>query len=70
MPEGSRPGTAQSTYRVNVDSSPEEIYRTSGRPASAAAGVKLRSEWTSAGNLTEASVPVAAHAAGRPMTAA
>ncbi len=70
VPEDSRPGTSQSTYRVSVRSSPEEIYRTSGRPATAAAGVRLVSGYTSAGMLTETSVPGSAHAAGRPMTAA
>jgi len=70
MPEDSRPGTSQRTHRVNLHSSPEEIYRTSGRPATAASGVRLRSEWTPAGILTEPSAPASAHAAGRPMTAA
>ncbi len=70
MPEDSRPGTSQKTHRVNLHSSPEEIYRTSGRPATAAAGLRLRSEWTPAGMLTEPSAPGSAHAAGRPMTAA
>ncbi len=70
MPEDSRPGTSQRTHRVNLHSSPEEIYRTSGRPATAASGLRLRSEWTPAGMLTEPSAPVSAHAAGRPMTAA
>ena len=70
MPEDSRPGTSQKTHRVNLHSSPEEIYRTSGRPATAASGVRLRSEWTPAGMSTEPSAPVSALAAGRPMTAA
>lgn len=70
VPEGSRPGTTHSMHRVNAHSTPEEIYRTSGRPATAAADVRLRSEWTSAGVLTEASMPVSAYAAGRPTTAA
>ncbi|DBB12773.1 TPA: hypothetical protein ACH3X3_005544 [Trebouxia sp. C0006] len=70
MPEDSRPGTSQKTHRVNLHSSPEEIYRTSGRPATAASGVRLRSEWTPAGMSTKPSAPVSALAAGRPMTAA
>ncbi|KAL3150554.1 hypothetical protein ABBQ32_000368 [Trebouxia sp. C0010 RCD-2024] len=67
MPEGSRPGTGQSAHRLNSKSSPEMIYRTSGRPATAAAGT--RSGYSPRSALAESFMSTA-HAAGRPMTAA
>lgn len=67
MPEGSRPGTGQSAHRLNSKSSPELIYRTSGRPATAATGT--RSGYSPRSALAESSMSTA-HAAGRPMTAA
>lgn len=65
-PEGSRPATSQSAHRVNSRSSPEMIYRTSGRPATAAAGSGHYSPRRALAENLMSTV----HAAGRPMTAA
>ena len=61
--------TATSGRKINVTSSPEEIYRTSGRPTTAVGG-RLRPDHSSVAVVTEASSSTAANAAVESITAA